>query len=118
MGSSTSRLSHGRALAFALSQDKQLELAHATAYYKSSPIHTTDEGHGYNTPYVNVPVAFLQRLNLRDSTVEDNVRKRPFYHNVMTPSPCELTGVGGKDTNYSGNFQIIREEIAREHEKV
>ena len=32
-----------------------------------------------NTPEMDVIVAYLLDLNLRDSTAEDNVRKRPFY---------------------------------------
>ena len=105
-------------LSHCLVQDKQLELAHATAYYKPAPSIQRTKDTGIIHPNADVPVASLLDLNVRDSTAEDNVRKRPFYHNVMTPSPCELTGVGGKDTNNSGNLQIIREEIARGHEKV
>jgi len=77
VGISTSRLSHARALAFALSQDKQLELAHAKVYYL--PIQPQQQvWKGYNTPNADVPVAYLLRLNVRDSCVEDNVRKRPL----------------------------------------
>ena len=77
MGISTSRLSHSRALALALHKDKQLELAHAEVYYgpASSQQQTKTR---YNTPNADVPVAFLLVLDLRDLTVEDNVRKRPI----------------------------------------
>ena len=39
----------------------------------------------YNTPNMDAPVAFSSGRNLRDSTVEDNVRKRPFSDKILDP---------------------------------
>lgn len=55
---------------------------------------------GYNTPKVDVPVAYLQRLNLRDSTVEDNVRKRPITNKILTLMPLWASQVDCKDTTF------------------
>ncbi len=65
---------------------------------------------GYNTPKVDVPVAYLQRLNLRDSTVEDNVRKRPITNKILTLMPLWASQVDCKDTTFflqRKNFRII-----------
>ena len=55
---------------------------------------------GHNTPKVDVPVAYLQRLNLRDSTVEDNVRKRPITNKILTLMPLWASQVDCKDTTF------------------
>ena len=63
----TSGLSH------CLVQDKQLDSPRRDILTVPMKIWTGD-----NTPEADVPVASLLDLNLRDSDVEDNVRKRPF----------------------------------------
>ena len=71
-------------LSHCLVQDKQLELAHAVRYYTGLP--SLQVAAGYNTPNADAPLRSLLDLNLRDSTVEDNVRKRPFFQIVFDPS--------------------------------
>jgi len=58
---------------------------------------------GFNTPEADVPVASLLGLNLRDSTAEDNVRKRPFTTKVLTLMPFRAIRVGCKITKCLGN---------------
>ena len=72
-------------LSHCLVQDKQLEIAHAVRYYTKSAHHDERESAGYNTPNADAQLRSLLDLNLRDSTVEDNVRKRPFFQNVFDP---------------------------------
>ena len=60
-------------LSHCLAKDKQLDSPRRDILTKPMKIWT-----GYNTPKVDGSVAFLLGLNLRDSTSEDNVRKRPF----------------------------------------
>ena len=52
---------------------------------------------GYNTPKVDVLVASLLGLNLRDSTSEDNVRKRPF---PLSFDPLTLAGYLSRRQRY------------------
>ena len=63
----TSGLSH------CLVQDKQLDSPRRDILTMPIKIWA-----GFNTPEADVLVAFLLDMNLRDSDVEDNVRKRPF----------------------------------------
>ena len=60
-------------LSHCLVQDKQLDSPRRDIL-RLSQIEWTE----CNTLNVDVSVAFLLDLNLRDSTAEDNVRKRPF----------------------------------------
>ena len=60
-------------LSHRLGQDKQLELAHAVIY-SIGTIHPTQ----------TLRCVSSDLLNLRDSTVEDHVRKRPIF-NMSTP---------------------------------
>ena len=78
------RLSHGRALASPRLRISN-SIAHAEIYCRVCPLEA-----GHNTLKVDVPVAFLLRLNLRDSTVEDNVRKRPFSTKFRPAHPYGL----------------------------
>lgn len=48
---------------------------------------TTTEG--YHTPNADAPLRIFLALNLRDSTAEDNVRKRPFTSKI---NPYALAG--------------------------
>lgn len=57
---------------------------------------------------MDVSAAYLLDMNLRDSDVEDNVRKRPFYHNVVTPFTLAGYLSRCKYKNYFRKFQIIR----------
>ena len=75
VGSSTPRSSHVRALA-CLDQDKQLEIAHVVIYCSVSPLLAGEQGTIH--PTWTFRLRSLLVLNLRDSHVEDNVRKRPF----------------------------------------
>ena len=72
----------------ALAKDKQLEIAHAVIYCRNS-LHLLYIGrHGYNTSHCERSSCVSScTLNLRDSHIEDNVRKRPFTNKVMTLSP-------------------------------
>ena len=45
---------------------------------------------------------FLRRLNLRDSTVEVNVRKRPFSNKIWPTCPCGLSWVAAKVHSFLG----------------
>ena len=104
-------------LSHCLVQDKQLELAHAVRYYTGLPSPRVSAG--YNTPNADAPLRSLLDLNLRDSTVEDNVRKRPFFQNVLTPSPYGLTESGAKIRNYfesskkKGKKVLSKKEVMR-----
>ena len=56
---------------------------------------------------MDVSVASLLDLNLRDSHVEDNVRKRPFTTKIRPAHPRGAIRVGCKDTNKKRNDQKI-----------
>ena len=61
----------------------------------------------HNTPQVDASAAYLLRLNLRDSTVEDNVRKRPFLPIIFDPPPFRAIRVCCKNTKlfiYDASF--------------
>ena len=69
----TSGLSH------CLGQDKQLELAHVVIYDTPySHIYIINVNWAQYTPRGRSGCASSCTIELRDSTTEDNVRKRPF----------------------------------------
>ena len=64
---------------------------------------------GYNTPKANVSVASLLVLNLRDSHVEDNVRKRPLPL-CNDPTPLRAIRVGANKVNIIGISKLFEEK--------
>lgn len=90
MGVSTVDLSHVRALALALSENKQLETANAGGYYtynSTKHISGIDIIHPTWTKRLHI----FPDLNLRDSYVEDSVRKRPLIKKMARSQKSELS---------------------------
>lgn len=108
VGVSTCRPYHVQALALPLSQDKQLQSAHAEVYYNVMGTNTTNADNkcwpqcckipmGYNTPtWTPRCRIFWESYKFARFVRRRNVRKRPLQ-NVLTLN--HMAGVVGKDTS-------------------
>ena len=61
---------------------------------------------------MDVPVAYLLRLNVRDSTVEDNVRKRPFPLRSDHPAPAGYQSQRQNYEKYVKQQRKLRKNLA------
>ena len=95
----------------ALPQDKQLEIAHVVIYCRIYSLITSEQGTIH--PMWTFRLRTFWGQNLRDSTAEDNVRKRPFTTKVWPACPFGLLRVGYKDTTFFTNSQSFRQKFAQ-----
>ena len=112
VGASTVRLSRRRALALPQPRISNSSSPRREIWRPISPWQSP-WWKGYHTPNVDAPLRIFLALNLRDSTAEDNVRKRPFTSKI---DPHALTDYSSQFAK-TGSAYLLTAKINKKNKK-